>query len=285
MNKMNKKLTHGLFAFLLAIALLIPIFPSSTLAGTSNAVKLAKLNEKIDQFDLAVSRAEQTLGHPRTMFLTAAALGMSLKTLDAEFDSQALPTNRFIIAVMIVRSSNVSLATVANMLRTGENVGEIVVQLSLFLKLSIFRLDSFIDALNSEIALSNGSSQQDLTSLKISFNNSMSALDAHMQLYRTRLGSELFNMLLFNRLGQETGMDPNEMDTLQRTFGTKTTAAQFTMMVLTANTINATMNGDFVLRKDLLIADELVTEMTRFQIPISIINGRLAYMQKDLSNN
>jgi hypothetical protein len=132
MNKMSKKITHGVFAFLIAIALLVPIFPHSTLAasataGPATSVKLAKLNERIDAFDLAVNRAELTLGHQRTMFLTAAAFGMPLNTLNIEFSEQALPTNRFILAVMIVRSSNVPLSTVASMLRTGENAGEIVI--------------------------------------------------------------------------------------------------------------------------------------------------------------
>src|SRR5689334_14903186 len=129
MNKMNKNFTHGIFACLIALALLIPIFPTSTLAaGPSSSTKLAKLNEKIDAFDLAVARAEQTLGHQRMMFLTAAALGMPLNMLNSEFNDQALPINRFIIAVMIVRSSKAPLSTVASMLRTGENVGEIVIQ-------------------------------------------------------------------------------------------------------------------------------------------------------------
>jgi len=290
MNKMNKKFTHGIFAFLIAFALLIPIFPHSNLADAQTAgpgqnVKIAKLNAKLQEFDLAVSQAELTLGHQRTMFLAAAALGMDLKNLNIEFSEQALTTNRFIIAVMVVRSSNVPLATVANMLRTGENVAEIVVQFSLFLKLSIFRLDSFIDALNSEIAITNGTTSSDVTALRTAFNRSASSLNAHMELYAMRAGNELFSLLLFNRLGQETGMDPNELATLQKSLPSKTTAAQFTMMVLTANTIQATDNGAFSLKKEFLSAESMIPLMQTYQIPMSIINTRFAYIQKNLSVN
>jgi hypothetical protein len=106
-----------------------------------------------------------------------------------------------------------------------------------------------------------------------------------MQLYAMRLGNELFSLLLFNRLGTETGISPNEIDTLQRTFSPKVTNAEFTAMVLTANTINATMNGDFTVRREFLSADQLMPMLAQYQIPLTIINTRMGYMQKNLGSN
>jgi hypothetical protein len=260
---MNKRFSQIIFSAVVAFAMFLPIFPTTTFAQSDGSTgtgtgfgasgRWRSFFRQQTVFNNVAGQASATLGGDRYLKLLSAYLGVSIQVLNGQFQVSGMTMSQFTVASIVSDISGVPLDIILDQLNGGTTLSQLLSNLNangnsnITINLIILSLKDFeailADAINNN---DNVGVPEDLGVFIFDLNRFMVFLSTRFNRFQTVLGNDAFRAVLIQRLSEETGVSVLELnrqfDLISRFIPNQT--EQFTMMVLLRGTLIA-VDGPF----------------------------------------
>jgi len=218
------------------------------------------------------------LGIERTLFLASAELGKPIDLMTSDFQLANINVGDFVTAEILAHDAGVPVTEVVDLIRTDQDMIDVFVELDLSPKQTIDHLENFIEICDMELNASG-----DINIVIQIFLDTLNRTDNRFDALAIRLGNDVFNALLTERLSMETGLSLLEINNLRSTLNTLT-PSQFAVSLLVTNTVSAVLPSNPVTITGttgaLFQSDTILTTLSANNIPVSVMTSRLSLLNR-----
>ncbi|MEW6735071.1 MAG: hypothetical protein AB1489_27520 [Acidobacteriota bacterium] len=278
---MTKKLSHLILASILAVAMLVPLFPQQAQAQSARQELLSRFQQRVLIFNRVLLRADNVLTTPRVLAILSAALGIPVPILEAELEASALPINIFVLAQLMARTAGVPVVRIIDLINLNRNFGQIALQFSLLDQPFTFRMDSLIDILLAQTASALGGEEIPNDTVINEFFLAVRALKAQFDNLATTIGDPItFQTVVFRGLAIETGLSVGTITNLRSLLPPDLQVGDFVVFLLAFNSLNLPIFAPDGGRIELVSDDVIISFFLDGGLPLPIFTNRIIYFQR-----
>lgn len=277
---MKKKLSHVIFASFLALALLVPMFPSTAKANVSQR-NMDLFLEQMALFGRVIDNSVTVLGVQRVVVLTSVATGIPESSLTLNAQLFGLSLRDFIAASIIAHSAGVPVSFVVDRLNLNRDFGQIALELNFPIKLALLRINSLITAFNGEIAIQTGMVQPNLNQNLIDLTTAFNVMNKRFDFLVLSLGQQTAVSAVFTILTKETGLSPEILAAMRQTLPpANASLGQFSSFVLGRTSLSAA-NGPVLNDAVVYLSPaRFIRALDDNNIPSSFFTARAVFFSK-----